>query len=662
MKPFMKLLALLLSAVTSVTAERILSSNSLNSCQRQSLFTASLFKVTITPNNSMATVDLSASASVEGYVIFDVSLDVYGYRFFHDKFDPCNGELKLSQMCPMTPGNIDSKFNFDLGDTLDRIPGIAYGIPDLDATIRAFINLTDTGESVACVEADFGTGKTVEQISVKWVTAIIIGLGLVSSAVTSLLGYGNAAAHLAANTLSLFSYFQAQAIVGLTGIHMPPIVEAWTQNFQWTMGIIKMSWMQDIFTWYQRATGGAPASIFHFLGSASVQVAKRSLDAVVPRSVMHHAARGIDGLVKRGNIELASGSYIVYGMQRVAFRSKIETTNLFLTSLVFFILTLVFATIIVVLCKFALDLCVKQAWVKRDRFLEFRTEWRTILKGILLRLIYMGFPGITILSVWEFTQADSPALVLLAVFYFLGMLLILVTAAFTIIRLAAFKNPTYSLFADSSVLNKWGFLYIQFRASGYYFIVPLIAYILVKGFFIALGQHNGDLQAIALVVIEAAPMITSTVMLPYMDKSTNSLNIAIYVLNFLNAICLVLLTNVFGMPAMGPSVTGVILVLFNAAFSLILLLMTIISSAMVFWQKNPDSRFPFMADDRASFMKSQTQVDTLTELDALAATARLDRVPMRSSEDLTPPRFPADDIPSTSSMRSESPSKPLKQV
>jgi hypothetical protein len=157
-------------------------------------------------------------------------------------------------------------------------------------------------------------------------------------------------------------------------------------------------------------------------------------------------------------------------------------------------------------------------------------------------------------------------------------------------------------------------------------------------------------------------MITSTVMLPYMDKSTNSLNIAIYVLNFLNAICLVLLTNVFGMPAMGPSVTGVILVLFNAAFSLILLLMTIISSAMVFWQKNPDSRFPFMADDRASFMKSQTQVDTLTELDALAATARLDRVPMRSSEDLTPPRFPADDIPSTSSIRSESPSKPLKQV
>lgn len=157
-------------------------------------------------------------------------------------------------------------------------------------------------------------------------------------------------------------------------------------------------------------------------------------------------------------------------------------------------------------------------------------------------------------------------------------------------------------------------------------------------------------------------MITSTVMLPYMDKSTNSLNIAIYVLNFLNAICLVILTNVFGMPAMGPSVTGVILVLFNAAFSLILLLMTIISSAIVFWQKNPDSRFPFMADDRASFMKSQTQVDTLTELDALAATARLDRVPMRSSEDLTPPRFPADDIPSTSSVRSDSPSKPLKQV
>ncbi|KAF4467384.1 calcium-related spray [Fusarium albosuccineum] len=648
--------------VPSVYADRILESKSLNSCQSGSKFSASLFHVVITPNNSMAIIELSAVASVEGYVEFDVSLDVYGYRFLRQKFNPCEGEgdLKLAALCPMTPGDIDQKFNLPLGDALDQVPGIAYGIPDLDATVRAFVNLTSTGESVACVEADFSTGKTVEQLSVKWVTAIIIGVGLVSSAGISLLGYGNTAAHLAANTLSLFSYFQAQAMVGLTGIQMPPIVDAWTQNFQWGMGIIKTNWMQDVFTWYQRATGGVPSSLLNTLATASVQVAKRSFD-YLPEPAVHLMTRSL-AVTKRSNIELENGAFLVYGIQRVAFRSKIETTNLFLTGLVFFIIFIVLAPILVLLFKVILDQCAKQAWIKNDRFLEFRTEWRTIIKGTLLRLALMGFPPLTILCLWEFTQADSPALVVLAVFFFFGILFTLFAAAFKIVRLAKGTNPSYSLFSNSRVLNKYGFLYIQFRASGYYFIVPLLCYILVKGMFIAFSQSKGVVQAVALIIIEAAALITTSVMQPFMDKSTNSFNIAIFVLNFLNAICLFIFTNVLGMPRMGPSVAGLVFFVANAAFSLILLLMIIISSALVFWRKNPDARYQFMADDRASFMKSQTQIDTLSELDALAATARGDKAghPGGSRTEFDPPMPLFGEGPKNSSSLSVSSGTPYK--
>lgn len=107
------------------------------------------------------------------------------------------------------------------------------------------------------------------------------------------------------------------------------------------------------------------------------------------------------------------------------------------------------------------------------------------------------------------------------------------------------KTPAYVLFSDPHALNKWGFLYIQFRASAYYFILPLIGYHFVKALFIGLGQHAGIAQAIGLIIIEAGVLIAASVMRPWMDKKLNSFNITIAVVNFLNAICLLIFTDIF---------------------------------------------------------------------------------------------------------------------
>jgi hypothetical protein len=241
--------------------------------------------------------------------------------------------------------------------------------------------------------------------------------------------------------------------------------------------------------------------------------------------------------------------------------------------------------------------------------------------------VLIGFPQMTILCLWEFTQNDSGGAVTLAVFFFFGMLLTLSYAAYRVIRMARrsvalHRNPAYILFSDPQALNKWGFLYVQFRASAYYFIVPVLVYILVKGMFIALSQHSGTVQAVALIIIEAAALIAASVLRPWMDKSTNSFNIAICAMNFVNAIFLFVFTDVFGLPQLVIGVVGVVLWIANAAFALILLLMLIITTGIVLFHNNPDTRYQFMNDDRTSFMKSQTHIGTTSELDALAATAR----------------------------------------
>ncbi|KAH8881545.1 TRP-domain-containing protein [Thozetella sp. PMI_491] len=659
-KSFTKPLGLLasfaaLAAPVLADDGQILKSSSLNTCQDNSGFTASLFNVAFTPGNSSASVNLIAISSIQGMVKFDVAISVYGYEFIRTTVDPCTSDL--AGLCPMTSGKIPMNFNLKLSeDAVSQIPGIAYTIPDLDAKVRVFINMTDgtdAGKSVACVEADVSNGKTVDLLGVKWATAIVAGLSLASSAVVSGLGHSNAAAHVAANALSLFGYFQAQAMIGLTGVPLPPIVQSWTQDFQWSMGIIKVTFMQDIFTWYQRATGGTPSTVLDSLTTVSVQVEKRSMDlaasalnlakrsvAMMPRAIVEPLAELTKrDLMKRGNIQTGSGSFIVFGIQRVAYRAYIESTNLFMTGLTFFCLFVLFTVMGVAAFKGFCELAVKNGWMKSDKFVEFRHGWFTVLKGILFRLTLIGFPQMVILCLWEFTQNDSAAEMVLAVFFFFGMSITLGWAASKVIRIARrsvamHRNPAYILFSDPQALNKWGFLYVQFRASAYYFIVPVLGYTVVKGMLVAFAQKSGIAQAVGFIIVEAAALITASVLRPWMDKSTNSFNIAICVINFLNAIFLLIFTDVFNQPPLVTGAVGVVLWVANAAFSLVLLIMLIVTTLVVFFRENPDARYQQMDDDRVSFMKSQTQLTTTTELDALAATARGDKAGYKHGMDL----------------------------
>jgi hypothetical protein len=219
-------------------------------------------------------------------------------------------------------------------------------------------------------------------------------------------------------------------------------------------------------------------------------------------------------------------------------------------------------------------------------------------------------------------------LVVLAIFFFFGMTGTLAWASWKVVRLAKrsmemHKNPAYILYSDPSALNKWGFLYVQFRASAYYFIMPTLVYVLVKGMFVAFAQKAGTVQAISLLLIEAIMLISASVMRPWMDKSTNTFNISICAVNFTNTIFLLFFTEVFNQPGIVTGVMGVVFFVLNAAFSLVLLILVLIATTYAFIRKNPDTRYQPMQDDRASFIKSATALNT--ELDALGATARGDQ-------------------------------------
>ena len=380
-----------LSLLSMTSALRMISSTSLSACSENPGFTATLFDVTFTPDNGTLSYNINADSTIAGNVTFNAQIIAYGITAYNITVDPCAGS-EFVALCPLNPGPIPLNSNNQLSPSVvSQIPGIAYTVPDLDASFKVYLKNTTTGEDIACVEALLTNGKTVDQPAVQWVVAVIAGLALLVSAVISGLGHSNTAAHIAANALSLFGFFQAQALIGMTGVAMPPIVEAWSQNFQWSMGIVSIGFMQNVCTWYQLATGGTPSTLLSNLGTTSVFVEKRSIDDEVRAFEFSKklARRGLDTLFKRATSASDAQDSVttIFGIDRVGFRAGVEPSNVFLTGLGFFVAFVVIVAVCVALFKAFCELAVKSGWLKSDKFQDFRNGWKIVLKGILFRLV-----------------------------------------------------------------------------------------------------------------------------------------------------------------------------------------------------------------------------------------------------------------------------------
>lgn len=677
MRFFSPLLAAVSALLVSVAAaEDLIRSSALLSCMEDSQFTASNFDVTLYRANGSANFEVSAISTLSGNFTANILVAAYGITIINRELSLCSIS---NQLCPMSPGHFDIPLSAEsLGDdVVNQIPGIAFKMPDLDATVRVLVYPKEGGPAVACVEAVLTNEKTVSTKYASWVIAAITFAGLLVAALIWLLGYVSTSAHIASNIVSLFVYFQGVAIICMMGVdRVPPIAAAWGQNFMWTVGLISLPFMQTIFNWYVQATGGTVTNILpnKEIMSISVQKVKRGLEplgqavdfgGLVDRYLnpdnqdmgnsfftpfqesrsSRYSRYALSSLAKRAAAasnsttdaavttnehldDYSSTTLVLRGIQRVAYLANIEITSLFLTAFVFFLILIVFTLIIFVGAKLMLELWAKLGTIQQTSFLNYRNSWKTIIKGILYRLAMLCFPQLTVMCLWELTKNDSPAVLVLAIMVYGVIAALLGFGAFKTISLARrsmmiHKNPAYILYSDPEALNRWGFLYVQFRATAYFFVIPVLGYIFVKCAIIAFGQNAGKVQGVLIFVVELAFLIGISYYKPYMDKSTNGFNIGIAAINFINALFFMFFSSIFGLGPYVAGIMGVIFFILNAVFSLVLLIMILISCTWAIFSSNPETRYKPMRDDRESFIpNSGAEKTAVTELDALGQSAQ----------------------------------------
>ncbi|KAJ5655557.1 hypothetical protein N7507_007507 [Penicillium longicatenatum] len=598
--------ALLFSAAS---AEKLFQASSLTPCSNDGKISVDHFSVVFTPGNSSASIAFNGKIDYTGKFKIDLSLLVYGYTAINTTIDPCTLSSNGLGMCPISEEQLTiptASLTVD-SSVLGDIPSIAYTVPDLDAIVRLQLKTYTTHEAISCIETRVLNGTTVDQPAVAWIVAIITGLGLITTVVISILGHTVIATHLNFRTMLFLGFMQTQAIAGNAAVNFPPIVQAWTQTFQWTMGILHTTALQSIATWFQRATGGTPADLLTMTDNESVYLAKRSTTTTT------------------GGTEQT-----VRGIERVGFRADIESSNIFMTGYLFFYFVAILIILSILFLRLVLPALARKINNNKLAMAANATsEWQTFMRGSLYRVVSLGYPQMCVICMWELIQRDSAAEIILAITMWLVMSIVLLYAGFRVFQRAKAskalnEHPAYTLYSDPVTLTKWGFLYINYRAQAYYFIIPVLTATVVRGMVTAFAQSAWVAQSIVLLILEAAMMVVTIVIKPYMDRAANGFAITATVLNFLNAIFMLVFSNVFNQPEMMTSILGVLWFVFNAIFTLALLIWLLIGFYYAFTLKEPEGKYKRLSDNRESFRMSGMENRMTTELLPLEKTARGD--------------------------------------
>ncbi|KAJ5127051.1 hypothetical protein N7448_007830 [Penicillium atrosanguineum] len=603
-------------------AEHLLEATSLVPCSDNGVIGIDYFSVVFTPSTSSVTLSFDGTINYSGYVLFDVEVLVYGYSAVNTTIDLCT-ITTVSGLCPLSIKNLEIETaTFSMSkDLVSNLPNITYTFPDIDALVRVNMVSNGTSEQISCIETRISNGKTVNQGAVAWVLAIITGVCIVTSVFLSISGHSANTTDLNFRTLLFLSFMQSQAILGMAAVEFPPMAQSWTQMFQWTVGIVHAEFLQNICTWFLRATGGTASTLLSESGKESVYLAKRSTE-------------GLHRLLPRITDTTVNGTEkTVRGIERVGYRINIETTNIFMTSYIFFYFAAFCLIVFILLLSLGLPALAKKVnSAKLDRAAGACTERITLMRGIIYRVVSLGYPQMSVLCLWEIVHRDSPAEIVCGISMWLAMTGVLSFAGLKVFQRGKASrflggSPDYTLYSDPICMTKWGFLYINYRAQASWFMIPLIAHAAIRGMVVAFSQPNWEAQSIVLVVVEAGMLAVTAVVRPYMNKKANGFAITACALNFLNAIFLLVFSNIFNQSVMVGAIMGVVWFLFGATFTLVLLVWLLIALYRAF-AVTESVNYKRLSDNLSTFQQPENRMET--ELMPLEKFSRGDISPVSS--------------------------------
>ncbi|KAF8813930.1 TRP-domain-containing protein [Phlegmacium glaucopus] len=537
--------ALLLSALmpASYAREESLFASSVTYCNPPETLLVQRFEIAYFPHNTSVVFNLSiSSVQANVNVSANLFLNVYGMNPVNVTLDLCN--LLNGALCPLPMYNFTGADTLTLPPSLsvlDKLPAIAFKIPDLEGFGQLTLTEVNTGVVKACVQATISNGWSAHQPAVEWSTAGIALAALLSAGWHS---FASPEAMAPFRFLELIYLYQSIASSSFLSLNYPSVYRAFSLNFAWAVGLISSSTLQNSINRMRHLTGGHLADA---TGGSAVGLVNRKLSpynsnsaiaipflSISPRELPPSFAKFSSPLnigpvlskvraVVTGEVQTvtaSSSNVLQAGVPIFVNTIHIATANAFMTVFIFVLCMFAIAMGIFLLgygSIFAVD------HVRRRRRHSSVSHFFSSLplffvKGWILRLSLLATFPLLIFIFYQWTLKDSWLSILLSVIVLLAIAALLAYPAFQILRLAR-RESSFSLYAhNDSYLYQHGPLYAQYRPSRYFFfLAPLIACVL-RAIFIAFGQASGQAQLALMIVVEFSLVATHFVLKPFKTK------------------------------------------------------------------------------------------------------------------------------------------------
>jgi len=503
----------------------------------------------------------------------------------------------------------------------DKVPSIAFSVPDLEGQGKLQLKAKDGGENLACIESSVGNGKSVDVPAVSYVAAgiAVAALGLSALGALSASGQPGASTPSPSFTEVMF-WFQGMAMNGMHSVDYPPIYRKFAKNFGFSTGLISWGSMQSSIDNFRKSTGGnLTEDSYAYLQNATLVYT----DGSSANTTKNLARRGLELLVRQVSTSVngtdnsknstSSGStpHFVKGIQSYVEQYTVPAANTFMTVLLVFAIVIAAVAVGILLFKVILE-----AWAlfgKLPKTLTtFRKEYWRIMAQTITNLILLLYGIWTLYSIFQFTHGDSWAAKTLA-----GVTLGVFTAilgfwTFRIWQVARrfkkLEGDSGALYENKETWKKYKIFYENYKRGYWWLFIPTIIYMFAKGCVLASADGHGLVQTAGQLVIEAVMLALLLWSRPYDRKSGNWINIVIQVVRVLSVVCILVFATELGIAKSTKTVTGVVLIAVQSTLTAILAILIAVNAIITCVRENPHRR-------RRKEAEKLRDLDDLTPLD-----------------------------------------------
>jgi Transient receptor potential (TRP) ion channel/ML-like domain len=502
----------------------------------------------------------------------------------------------------------------------DKIPSIAFSVPDLEGQGKLELKAKNGGQNLACIQSSVGNGKTFDVPAVSYIAAGIAAAALGLSALGALSASGQPGASTPSPSFTeVMFWFQGMAMNGMHSVDYPPIYRKFAKNFGFSTGLIPWGSMQTSIDGFRGHTGGnLTEASYGYLKNASLVYNDGSkantTDSIAKRGwelVIRQVETTVNGTDSSNATSSGHTPHFVKGIQGYVEQYTVPAANTFMTVLLVFAIVIAAVAVGILLFKVILE-----AWAIFGKFPEklttFRKEYWRVMAQTITNLIFLLYGVWTLYSIFQFTHGDSWAAKLLAGLTLGVFTAILAWWTFRIWQVARrfkkIEGDSGALYENKETWKKYKIFYENYKRGYWWLFIPVIIYMFAKGCVLASADGHGLVQTAGQLIIEAIMIAVLLWSRPYDRKSGNWINIVIQVVRVLSVVCILVFASELGIAQSTKTVTGVILIAVQSSLTVILAILIAVNAIITCVRENPHRK-------RRKEAEKFHDLDNLTPLD-----------------------------------------------